>query len=89
MYKPIRGTKMVLSDQEMYESWARENEGRVLLQQKVCISVACDALRRTQKIRAAVGAMMDRARLCIQPSFEYSVTQIYQYPVLNWCDCYC
>ena len=26
----------------MYELWAPENEGRVLLQHKVCISVACE-----------------------------------------------
>ena len=44
MYMPNRGTKMVLIDQEMYELWAPENEGRVLLQHKVCISVACEMI---------------------------------------------
>ena len=39
---PIRGTKIVLIGQEMYELSAPENEGRVLLQHKVCISVACE-----------------------------------------------
>ena len=42
MYMLIRGAKIVLIDQEMYELWAPENEGRVLLQHKVCISVACE-----------------------------------------------
>ena len=42
MYMPIRGTKIVLIGQEMYELSAPENEGRVLLQHKVCISVACE-----------------------------------------------
>ena len=41
MYMPIRGTKIVLIGQEMYELSAPENEG-VLLQHKVCISVACE-----------------------------------------------
>ena len=31
MYMPIRGTKIVLIDPEMYELSAPENEGRVLL----------------------------------------------------------
>ena len=35
---------MVLIDQEMYELCAPENEGRVLLQHKVCISVACEMI---------------------------------------------
>ena len=39
---PIRGTKIVLIGQEMYELSAPENEGQVLLQHKVCISVACE-----------------------------------------------
>ena len=43
---PIRGTKIVLIDQEMYELSAPENEGRVLLQHKVCISVACECVVR-------------------------------------------
>ena len=42
MYMPSRGIKLVLIDQEMYELWAPENEGLVLLQHKVCISVACE-----------------------------------------------
>ena len=42
MYMPIRGTIMVLIDKEMYQLWAPENEGRVLLQHKVCITVACE-----------------------------------------------
>ena len=42
MYMPIRGTKIVLIGQEMYELSAPENEGRVWLQHKVCISVACE-----------------------------------------------
>ena len=29
MYMLIRGTKLVLIDQEMYELWAPENEGRM------------------------------------------------------------
>ena len=41
MYMPIRGTKIVLIDQEMYDLWAPENEGLVLLQHKG-ISVACE-----------------------------------------------
>ena len=40
MYMPIRGTQIVLIGQEMYELSAPENEGRVWLQHKVCISVA-------------------------------------------------
>ena len=40
MYMPIRG--IVLIGQEMYELSAPENERRVLLQHKVCISVACE-----------------------------------------------
>ena len=40
---PNRGTKIVLVDQEIYELWAPQNEGRVnLLQHKVCILVACE-----------------------------------------------
>ena len=42
MSMPIRGTKIVLIDQEMYKLWAPENKGRVLLQHRVFISVACE-----------------------------------------------
>ena len=42
MYMPIRGANIVLIGQEMYELSAPENEGRVLLQHNVCISVACE-----------------------------------------------
>ena len=42
MYMPIRGTKIVLIGQEMYELSAPEHEGRVWLQHKVCILVACE-----------------------------------------------
>ena len=42
MYMLIRGIEIVVIDQEMCELWAPENEGRVLLQHKVCISVACE-----------------------------------------------
>ena len=41
MYMPIRGTNIILIGQEMYDLSAPENKGRVLLQHKVCISVAC------------------------------------------------
>ena len=44
MYMPIRGTNIVLIGQEMYELSAPENEGRVLLKHKVCISVYCKML---------------------------------------------
>ena len=37
MYMPIRGAKIVLIGQEMYELSAPENDGRVLLQHNVCI----------------------------------------------------
>ena len=40
MYMPIRSTKMVLIDQEMFEFWAPEHEGRVLLQHKVYIAMS-------------------------------------------------
>ena len=46
MYMPIRGTNIVLIGQEMYELSAPENEGRVLLQHKVCISAACECVVR-------------------------------------------
>ena len=39
---PIRSATIVLIDQEMYKLWAPETEGRVLLQHKICISVACE-----------------------------------------------
>ena len=39
---PIRGTKIVFIGLEMYELSAPEKEGRVLLQRKVCISVASE-----------------------------------------------
>ena len=39
MYMPICGTKMVLTDREMHELGALENEGLLLLQHKVCTLV--------------------------------------------------
>ena len=42
MFMPIHSAKIVLIGQEIYELSAPENEGRVLLQHNVCISVACE-----------------------------------------------